>query len=246
MAGSTTGRLALKWRRKNYASQKQNGGTVSPADAQKYEKVATIGQSTSNFDAGRAKIDTLIASVGGLTQFEQQQGLEGHRTLHLGIGVPAAKFDAFIEDARKIAKITYLAVVKTDKTNEYRQLRARRETLEKSRKALNELAASGGSIDERLKVQAQLTEVEEKIQDLGVSLGGFNAENEFCTVKLTLAEILARPHISMAARVFKDFAWAAEYFLFLAAGLLLLAFAHWLLVLAAGHIVKAWTKVTRD
>src|SRR5258706_14057215 len=126
--------------------------------------MAPVGQSTSNFDADRAKVDALIVASNGLTQYELQQGLTGARILHLTIGVPPGKFDPFIEDIRKIAKNTHLVVVKTDKTNEYRQLRARRETLEKTRKALTEMAASGGSIDERLKVHAQLAQVEDKLQ----------------------------------------------------------------------------------
>ena len=73
--------------RKNYASQKP-GGSIAVVDTQKYEKVATVGESTSDFDADRAKVESLIASSGALTQYEQQQGLSGHRTLQLGIGVP--------------------------------------------------------------------------------------------------------------------------------------------------------------
>ena len=234
--------ISFEMARKNYASQKLSGGVIAPGDAQKYEKVATIGQSTSNFDADRAKVDALIASSGGLTQYEQQQGLAGHRTLQLGIGVPPAKFDPFIEDARKIAKITYLAIVKTDKTNEYRQLRAKRETLEKALKALTDMAGAGGSVDERLKVQARLTEIEEKIQDLGVSLGDFNAENEFCTVKLTLAEFEPPLSPSAVARALGAFFWALEHFIFLALGLLMLAFAAWLIGMAVGAIAKAWSK----
>lgn len=234
--------ISFEMARKNYASQKLSGGVIAPGDAQKYEKVATIGQSTSKFDADRAKVDALIASSGGLTQYEQQQGLAGHRTLQLGIGVPPAKFDPFIEEARKIAKITYLAIVKTDKTNEYRQLRAKRETLEKALKALTEMAGAGGSVDERLKVQARLTEIEEKIQDLGVSLGDFNAENEFCTVKLTLAEIEPPLSPSAMGRALGAFFWALEHFIFLAVGLLMLAFAAWLAGMAVGAIAKAWSK----
>ena len=232
--------------RKNYASQKQAGGNIAPADAQKYEKVATIGQSASDFDSDRAKIESLIASSGGITQYEQQQGLTGHRTLQLGIGVPPARFDSFVEEARKIAKVTYLAIVKTDKTNEYKQLRAKRETLEKARKALADMAASGGSVDERLKVQAKLTEVEDKLQDLGVSLGDFNADNEFCTVKLTLAESGAPHRRSLASRAFHAFAWALEEFLYMAIGLLLLAVAVWLATLTGGALVRAWTRMAKD
>jgi hypothetical protein len=240
--GFYSGAVSFEMARKNYASQKLSGGLIAPGDAQKYEKVATIGQSTSDFDADRAKVDALIASSGGLTQYEQQQGLTGHRTLQLGIGVPPQKFDSFIEDARKIAKITYLAIVKTDKTNEYRQLRAKRESLEKALKALTEMAGAGGSVDERLKVQARLTEIEEKIQDLGVSLGDFNAENEFCTVKLTLAEFEPPLGRSALAQALGAFFWALEHFVYLTLGLFFLAFAAWLGAHAVGAIARAWSK----
>ncbi len=232
--------------RKNYASQKQAGASIAPAEAQKYEKVATIGQSTPDLDVGRAKIESLIASSGGLTQYEQLQGLSGHRTLQLGIGVPPSQFDAFVEEARKIAKVTYLAIVKTDKTNEYKQLRAKRETLEKARKALADMAVSGGSVDERLKVQAKLTEVEDKLQELGVSLGDFNTDNEFCTVKLTLAESGAPHGRSLLSRAFHAFAWALEDFVYVAIGFLALALALWLATLAVGALVRAWSKISSD
>jgi uncharacterized protein YfcZ (UPF0381/DUF406 family) len=234
--------------RKNYASLQNAGGALVqvPGETQKYEKIATVGQSTSSFDADRAKVDALIAASGGLTQYELQQGLAGARILYLTIGVPPGQFDSAIEDIRKIGKNTHLVIVKTDKTNEYRQLRARRETLEKTRKALTGMADSGGSIDERLKVQAQLTQVEDKLQDLGVSLGDFNAENEFCTVKLTLSEIAAARGPSMSMRIFRAFVWATEYFFFLAAAFLMLTLALWLAVLVAGVIIRAWTKIARD
>lgn len=246
MAWLINGTASFNMTRKNYASEKLAGGHIAAEDAQKYEKVATVGEATSNFDMDRGKIEEKIAASGGLTQYEQLQGLPGQRTLQLGIGVPPAKFDAFVEDAKQIARITYLAVVKTDKTNEYRQLRARKETLEKTRKALTDMAVSGGSVDERLKVQAQLTEVEDKIQDLGVSLGDFNAENEFCTVKLTLAESGTPNSRSLAWRAFHALAWAVEYFLFLAGGFLLLALALWFAALAVGSLARAWTRIASD
>jgi uncharacterized protein YfcZ (UPF0381/DUF406 family) len=233
--------------RKNYASEKKlGGGNISPADAQKYEKVATIGQAATDFEADRARISALISSSGGLTQYEKLQGLAGRRTLQLGIGVPPSGFDSFIEDARKIAKVTHLEIVKTDKTREYRELRAKKESLEKTRKSLTDMAASGGSVDERLKVQAKLTEVEDKLQDLGVSLGDFNTENEFCTVNLTLNETGMPVHASMLGRTFRALVWSLEYFLYLGIALLLLSLAAWLGSLALAALVRAWTQVSKD
>ena len=104
--------------RKNYASEKKAGGNIQPSDAQKYEKVATIGESTSNFDADRAKIESLIASSGALTQYEQQQGLSGHRTLQLGIGVPPSPFDpSSSKPARSRRSLTWPSSRPTKPTN---------------------------------------------------------------------------------------------------------------------------------
>ena len=105
------------------------------------------------------------------------------------------------------------------------------------------MAASGGSVDERLKVQQKLTEVEEKLQDLGVSLGDFNTENEFCTVKVTLAESRSPLRPSLAARVFNAFIWSVEYSILFAIGFLFLAFASWLGALALEAAVSAWKRI---
>lgn len=230
--------------RKNYASIKKDGGQPAAqplGDVQKYEKVATLAQKTTEFDASRRRTDLLIAASDALIQFEKLTGLAGRRVLHLGIGVPPAKFDSFIDEARKIAQLTSLSVVKNDKTNEYRELRAKRETLDKTRKALTELGGSGGSVDERLKVQAQLTAVEEKIQALGVSLGDFDLQNEFCTVKLTFAESVSPLAASWALRIFRTLTWTIEYFTYLASGFFMLCLAAWLGSMA----VKAAVSLSR-
>jgi hypothetical protein len=240
--------------RKNYASMKSKEGyssTSSPqqptlGDGQKYEKVATVGQSTREFDGDRKAILTSIESAGALVQYEQLQGLGRRRTLHLGIGVPPGKFDAFVEEMRKIGKLTQLSVVKNDKTNEYRQLRAKRESLEKALKTLVELNSSGGSVDERLKVQARMSELEGKLQELGVSLGDFDSENEFCTVKVTLTEAGAPATLSLSHRVFDAFVWSTGYFLTLTGGFLALCIAFWLGAIVLSMLVRLSQRLARE
>jgi uncharacterized protein YxeA len=225
--------------RKNYASSKQMSAAptaVSIGDAQKYEKVGTLTQSTAEFDKDKQRILELTSGQQGVIQLERATGLKGRQLLYLGIGVPPDKFDAFIEAAKAIGKNVQIDVVKNDKTNEYLQLKAKRTTLEKARTALDELKASGGSVEERVNVQNRLTEIEEKIQELGVSLGEFDTQNELCTVKLTLREIRGAANTSMARRAFNAFEWTALYYALSAFGILALVIAGWL---AAGLISYA-------
>jgi hypothetical protein len=231
--------------RKNYASTKQ----MSPVPAgqplgntQKYEKIASLTQRSTKFDDDKAALDGAIAVHLGVVQLERGSGLAGQRVLHLGIGVPADKFDAFITTARSIGKTVMITTVKNDKTNDYLQLRAKRATLEKTRAALEGLQGVGGSIDERINVQQRLTEIEDKIQELGVSLGDFDGQNELCTVRLTLEEAKPLVQASMLSVLAAALQWATLVYIGIAAGFAVLVVAGWLALLLFDAIRKTVAK----
>lgn len=222
--------------RKNYASQKGSSATAAPTlgNTQKFEKIASLRQTTSDFDVARKNLDALINENTAQVQYEHMDGLPGRRALQLGIGVPPAKFDSFIGEVSKLGEVTDLTIVKNDKTNEYRQLNAKRQSLEKARETLLQLANSGGSVEERLKVQEKLSEIEERIQDLGVALGEFDTENEFFTVKLLVAEATKVMGISWERRAFDAGVWAIGTFFMLAGGFFMICIGGWLAALAIG------------
>ena len=221
-------RGAFESSRKNYASAKVSASGLPIGDSQKYEKIASVTQLSGSFDADRRLIEGRIAEYGGVTQLERALGLTGFRTLHLGIGVPPDRFDAFITAIRAIGRTAQIEIVKNDKTNEYLQLRARRTTLDKARAALEVLKEQGGSTDERMKVQNRLTEIEQQIQDLAVSLGDFDSQNELCTVKLTLRERTAPLQAGFWTRARISTEWAALIVAGIGSGILMLVVAGWL------------------
>ncbi len=214
--------------RKNYASQKQQvSAGMALGDSQKYEKIATVSMATRQFEDHRMEIDRIVTQSNGQVQLEELQGLAGRRVLNLGIGIPPDKFDGFIATVRKLARETGLTIVKNDKTNEYLRLRASRASLEKSRSQLESLQAAGGSVDERLKVQTQLSELEGKIQEMSVSLGEFDMQNELCTVKLMLTEERAGVEVSSLRRLHRALIDTIPDFAFLTFGLLSITAALW-------------------
>ncbi len=178
---------------RNYASTKvkfqpaQVGGAFRSID-QKYEKIANVGLRTLEFEKDETKLRTLIKENSALIQFEQRQGLKRSRSLRLAIGVNPEKFDPFVAEVRTIGKVYKLTIDKSDKTNEYRDLQAKRASLETSRKALTDLKQREGDIAAMVELEKQILKLEQAIQALGVSLGDFDVENEFVTVKVLLAE----------------------------------------------------------
>jgi hypothetical protein len=214
----------------NYATAPKHQGAGPPVgDSQKYEKIATLTELTQDFETDRMRVGDLIAKQQGIVQFERATGLAGRRVLYLGVGVPPDHFDAFIDAVKAIGTSTQIEIIKNDKTNEYLQLRAKRATLDKARAGLE--ALQGGSVDERIHVQNRLTEIEERTQELSVSLGEFDSQNELCTVKLTLMETTAAAPTSWSRRIIDALEWASFRYALAGIGFLGLVFGAWLAAL---------------
>lgn len=212
--------------RKNYASEKiKSESAPQPqqqagfSQSQKYEKVATLRSKSSQFEADDARLKAMVKGFGAVIQYEQNTGNVGQRSLNLLIGVKPERFDSFYIEVQKIGLILSKSITKTDKTNEYLQLNAKRISLEKTRNALLELKSRGGQIDEYIGLENRILEIEGQLQDLGVQIGDYDEENEFCTVRFSMYEG-ERSEISLAQRLKVAFEWTAKYYALMMLGLI--------------------------
>lgn len=202
--------------KRNYASAKiaRSGGEL--AIDQKYERVADLRVRAVKFDDDEAAMRAAAAQHGGVIQLERKRGLPGSRSLQLAVGVPPDRFDAFVDAMRAIGVTTHLSVDKQDRTNDFKELAAKRAALDSTRAAMVTLKGKSGSIPELLQLEDRLLELEREIQGLGVSLGEFDAVNELCTVKLALAEVraavAAAPTIPVWRRARVAFEWAVPFY----------------------------------
>lgn len=178
--------------KRNYASKKYKvqSNTTSQAVAvdQKYEKIADIKTKSTNFEEEETLSRTTIEKFNALIQFEQKSGNAGFRKLNLVIGVPPENFDVLYNQLIKIGNVEAKQITKKDKTNEYKELNAKKLSLEKIRASLINLKSKGGKIEEYMGLENRILEIEQNLQKLGVNLGDFDDENEFCTVKFSLIE----------------------------------------------------------
>ena len=179
--------------KRNYATKKYKVKSSNAQQSaikidQKYEKIAEIKTKSSNFEAEEKASRALIKKMDALIQFEQKSGNKGYRNLNLAIGVPPENFDSLYNQLITIGKVQAKRITKKDKTNEYKELNAKKQSLEKIRTSLIELKSKGGKIDEYMGLENRILEIEQQLQGLGVSLGDFDDENEFCTVQFSLLE----------------------------------------------------------
>lgn len=177
------------------------------------------------FEDDEARVRAVAEAVEALIQHEQAFGLEGRRQLQLALGVPPETFDEVIGQLKDIGKPISFQVNKTDKTNEYRALLAQQESLKKSRDNLHALQARDAELGDLIALESRILELENQIQSLGVSVGEFDSEFEFVTIKLTLSELrspaerfiplLKRVKVALEWTIWASLAISAAFFLFL-------------------------------
>jgi hypothetical protein len=214
--------------RKNYASKKYRviaGQTPLRID-QKYEKIAEISSNASSFEPAELQIRKQIDDHDGLIQFENKSGNKGGRRMNLVIGVPPENFDAIYNELTKIGKVQSKQITKKDKTNEYKELNAKKSSLQNIRGSLVELKSKGGKIEEYMQLENRILEIDSQLQELGVSLGNFDDENEFCTVKFSLIEVHDLK-IGLMQRIKVALEWTVKTYLkIMAIGFFLSLFAY--------------------
>lgn len=224
--------------RRNIAGQKKGGksvGSVGPASVdQRYEKIAALGLVTDTFSNDEIKIRSIAKTSEALVQHEQAFGLTGRRQLQLALGVSPTKFDAVIAELRNIGRPISFQVNKTDKTNEYRQLLAKQQGLQKSRDNLVSLKSRDANLRDLIALETQILDLENQIQALGVSVGEFDSEFEFVTIKVAMKEVRAATvrNISFVQRAYVAFTWAIKYYLLFCTAFLVFAVGAYVLSLA--------------
>ncbi len=223
--------------RKNYASKKYqlNEGISNIHVDQKYEKIATINTISNKFDKEEKLLRAQIKDYEGLIQYEHKKGNKGNRALHLTIGIPPENFDSIYKSLIGVGQVQSKQITKTDKTNEYKELNARKESLEKIRASLIDLKRKGGQIEEFIQLENRILDIEQKLQGLGVSLGNFDDENEFCTVKVALFE-RTEIRISLMHRAKVALEWTITNYLMLVTALAFMSLFAYLFILVAEKI----------
>jgi len=225
--------------RNNYATKsykvKSNPANQSATQSanqvdQKYEKIADIKTKSSKFDNEEKTIRSNIEQNDGIIQFEQKAGNKGYRRLNLIIGVPPEKFDTLYHQLIRVGIVQSKQITKKDKTNEFKELKAKKNSLTQIRNSLIELKSKGGKIEEFVNLENRILDIEQQLQALGVNLGDFDEENEFCTVKLSLIEGKVRT-ISLTHRIIVALEWTIKTYMGILATLFFITLFSYIILL---------------
>ena len=202
---------------------------------QKYERVASIAAKTVDYDNDFARLEVLVEEYRAIIQMENRTGLQGNRRANFMVGVRPEHFEDMEAEILKIGRVTSSTATKTDKTNEYRQLLAEKDTLEKRLESYNELKEKGGSISEMLEVEEKIIEVQALIQEQTVGLGEYTDENALCTINFTLSE---GREAGALRKLWNALLWSTMIYFFIILGLLGITFVTFIILALWNYLKK--------
>jgi hypothetical protein len=193
-----------------------------------HEKSAQIGTTTRAFDEDEALIRSTLAKSRADVLNEKNGGIAPQRRLAMEIGVHPDRFDELVEDLRTIGSLESISVQQLDRTGDFRRLHAQRQSLKKYLESLLKLrGVKAPSIEDTLKLEQRIQEIEKEMQSLGVQLGDLLGKESFYHIHLTLSESKPGAQYDFAGRLPKRllhaFLWALLWWGVLALGVSMVA-----------------------
>jgi hypothetical protein len=191
---------------------------------QVYEKTAHLASGTSTFADDEERIRSAIAKWNAAVFSETATGIAPRRLLSLGISVRPVQFDLLLDELRGVGQINSISVQQQDRTADFRRLHAQRQSFKKHLEAILKLREAGKlSVEEALKLEQKVLEVEKEVQAVGVQLGDLLNKEPSYNLFVTLQEFQAGSwndrSFTFTRRLESGFLWALGWWFASALGI---------------------------
>ncbi|MBN9518576.1 DUF4349 domain-containing protein [bacterium] len=192
-------------------------GVLDRVDIEKiqvHEKTGRVAATTTDFTADEAAVRAALADQKAVVADETAGGVAPDRRLTIEVGVSPDRFDALVERLQRIGRLESLRVEQRDRTGEFRQLAARRQSLKKHLETVSKLSTRDNATDDSLKLAREVKDIERELETLSAQAGDFLGKESLYTVTVTLVEDeVGRdgPTVTLARRTGKALLWAGAW-----------------------------------
>ncbi len=177
------------------APSNQSGGFTpgQPSNALPIDrKIIKNGQLTmivDSADTALARVTGIASDVGGYV-VGSHTFAEGSSTgAQITIAVPVDRFEEAVNLVRKVAQhIDSDVTTSSDVTEQYVDLQSRQKNLEATADRIRSFLEKAATVDEALKINQQLSQVEDQIEQIKGKLNAMNARTSFSTITVDMHE----------------------------------------------------------
>jgi hypothetical protein len=188
---------------------------------QVYEKTAQLVMGTEAFDEDEARLRAILGANQAVAFNERKSGIQPGRRLLLEISVAPEQFDALVAALRQIGQLQSANEQKQDRTGEFRQLHAKRQSLKLYLDSVLKLrTGKQTSLEDALRLEQKIQDIEKELQALAVQMGDFLGKESLYHVSVALTEFQPGSRLdrtyALPQRVAHAFAWAVAWWFALA------------------------------
>ena len=156
---------------------------------------------TLEFDQSLTSIKKEVKKYEGIIETENQSDSNsnwyssssksyGTLSSYLVIRIPAEKYEAFLEDLSGNGKILSKNMNVSNISKHYTEVQTTIQSLETQEKRLLTLMEKASSVDDMIKVESRLTEVENELAQYKNTLASLDTDVTYSTINLTINEVV--------------------------------------------------------
>jgi len=172
----------------NITQPADKGKTKSNSSIKKIIKDANVSVEVKNIDQDFKKIATWVESNGGYEFNRQASSYASSKNVTVVFKVPPEKLNVFLSFLSTVGNLSTTNISSNDITDDYYDTAARLQNLKNGRDQFLEIMKKAGTIDELLKVQAELNNITGEIESLEGKLKMWDKLVAESTVSLSISE----------------------------------------------------------
>ncbi len=168
--------------------------TTAAAIDRRIIKNAQLTATVENVDVAIFRLTGIAADVGGYL-VASRTFVEGNRkAAQVTIAVPVDRFEEALNLVRKTAlRVENDTASSADVTEQYVDLQSRLRNLESTSARIREFLVKAQNVEEALKINAQLSEVDRQIEEIKGKLNAMTSRTTFSTIAVDLREPVPTP-----------------------------------------------------
>lgn len=163
------------------------------ASQRKIVKNRQLSVETLEYDKFVAELEAQVSAYGGYIENSTQNGNSYYgramRSANYTIRIPAERFDEFASLIGDMGTVTYSYEYIDDITAKYVDAEARIASLRAEQESFLKLMERAGTIEEILKIQSYLTDVNYQIESYTAQLNSYKSLVSYSTLKLDVSEV---------------------------------------------------------
>ena len=169
-----------------------NGNNKPLPELRKVIETAQVTLETKDLPVAESRVrERLAARKGILSSASVTLDGNGRRTGNFTLRIPAGQLNDFVNELASLPDVIVRqrSISSQDVTEEYVDISARLENMQRHEKRLREILATANTVDEVLKVEKELAAVRSQIESTTGKLKALSGKIEMSTLQLRISEV---------------------------------------------------------